>query len=831
MDFSALEEADGVRMTWNVWPTSKVEATKCVIPFTAIYTPNKRLPNMPVLPYEPVQCKHCSGILNPYARVDFGSKVWSCPLCMNRNHFPPHYQGISEASMPAELYSTYCTIEYTMTRTVQPHPPVYLFMIDTCASEDELAACKTAVMQGRTNESDPDTDRSKGSKADGARSAKSVFPDAYARPGGPVSGVADDVPTLDPVFLTQWLAKAITTLPEYVYVGLITFGRHVHVYELGFADCSKVFVFRGSKEYTNQAIVDQLGVKAAGPAPRPQPGQPAPHPNAGPPKRRFLMPLGEAEFALTTALEELCKDAYPVAASHRPSRCTGTALQVATALLGSSLPIGNCSARILALIGGPCTEGQGKVVGPELSEVLRSHKDLLKDAAPHFRGAAKFYASIASELVTHGHTLDYFTCSLDQVGLAEMKDCVQYTGGMVVQSDTFHNPVFRESLKRMFAKDGEDGFLGVSSNATVEIIPSKDIKVSGCLGPVARVDKKSAHIADNEVGVGGTTVWKLCGLDTETSLAVVLEVTASSKDQSEAAQQAALTGAAGPQLFLQFITKYLHFSGELRCRVTTLTRRWVDGATNAAELVTGFDQEAAAVLMARLASWKMEVEEDFDATRWLDRALIRLAARFGDYRKDDPTSFNLRPELSFYPQFMFNLRRSQFVQVFGNSPDETACFRLVLYRVSVPDAMVMIQPQLTAYSFNGPPEPVLLDVQSILPDRILMLDAYFYIVIFHGQTVATWRKAGYHLQPEHEAFAALLAAPQLETKELIGRRFPVPRLVDCDYQGSQARFLLVKLNPSSTHTSTAPTSAEVINTDDVSLATFTEHLKRLSVAS
>ena len=71
---------------------------------------------------------------------------------------------------------------------------------------------------------------------------------------------------------------------------------------------------------------------------------------------------------------------------------------------------------------------------------------------------------------------------------------------------------------------------------------------------------------------------------------------------------------------------------------------------------------------------------------------------------------------------------------------------------------VMIQPQLTAYTFNGPPEPVLLDVQSILPERILLLDAYFYIVIFHGQTVASWRKLGYQHQPEHAAFAAVLQA-------------------------------------------------------------------------
>jgi hypothetical protein len=47
-DWSQPEETDGIRLTWNLWPNSKLEATKCVIPFAAMYTPNKRLPNMPV---------------------------------------------------------------------------------------------------------------------------------------------------------------------------------------------------------------------------------------------------------------------------------------------------------------------------------------------------------------------------------------------------------------------------------------------------------------------------------------------------------------------------------------------------------------------------------------------------------------------------------------------------------------------------------------------------------------------------------------------------------------------------------------------------------------
>ena len=51
---------------------------------------------------------------------------------------------------------------------------------------------------------------------------------------------------------------------------------------------------------------------------------------------------------------------------------------------------------------------------------------------------------------------------------------------------------------------------------------------------------------------------------------------------------------------------------------------------------------------------------------------------------------------------------------------------------------------------------VLLDVASIAPDRILLLDSYFYVVVFHGTSIAQWRKEGYHLQPEHAGFKELL---------------------------------------------------------------------------
>ena len=90
------------------------------------------------------------------------------------------------------------------------------------------------------------------------------------------------------------------------------------------------------------------------------------------------------------------------------------------------------------------------------------------------------------------------------------------------------------------------------------------------------------------------------------------------------------------------------------------------------------------------------------------------------------------------------------MQVFNNSPDETAYFTMMLNTENVSNAVVMIQPSLISYSFQSGPEPVLLDVTAIAADRILLLDSYFTVVIFHGITIAQWRKAGYQYQEGHE---------------------------------------------------------------------------------
>jgi len=59
----------------NVWPNTRLEAAKCVLPLGALYTPLRAIADLPAVPYEPVRCKGCAAALNPYARVDFVGKA------------------------------------------------------------------------------------------------------------------------------------------------------------------------------------------------------------------------------------------------------------------------------------------------------------------------------------------------------------------------------------------------------------------------------------------------------------------------------------------------------------------------------------------------------------------------------------------------------------------------------------------------------------------------------------------------------------------------------------------------------------------------------------
>ncbi|KJK93151.1 hypothetical protein H633G_02945 [Metarhizium anisopliae BRIP 53284] len=699
---------------------------------------------------------------NPFgSQVDVRARVWICPFCLSRNQLPPHYKDITANAIPPELPPANTTIEYRLSRPA-PAPPIFLYVVDLCQEEDGLTSLKES------------------------------------------------------------LVMSLSLLPENALVGLITFGTMAQVHEIGYEGCAKSYVFRGSKDYSAKQVQEMLGLSSSGirPGSHAQPGRPAP---MGP-ASRFLLPVQQAEFSLTKALESLQKDPWPTANDRRSLRCTGVALSVAIGLMESSFQ--NAGGRIMLFAGGPATEGPGMVVGPELREPIRSHHDIDRDNVKYYKKALKFYDNLAKRTAHNGHIIDIFAGCLDQVGLLEMKGLCNSTGGHMILTDSFTSSMFKQSFVRIFEKDGDDNLL-MGFNAVLEVLTTKELKVTGLIGHAVSLNKKSVSVGETECGIGNTCSWKMCGIDPQASYGIYFEV----------ASQGPATHQQAPQKgMMQFLTYYQHSSGQFHLRVTTVARN-LSGPAGDPAIAQSFDQEAAAVLMSRIAVFKSEVDDGPDVLRWVDRMLIRLCSRFADYRKDDPSSFRLEKNFTLYPQFMFHLRRSQFLQVFNNSPDETAFDRHVLNHEDVGNSLIMIQPTLDSYTFDQEGgQPVLLDSASIQPTHILLLDTFFHILIFHGETIAEWRKAGYQDQEGYENFAALLEQPKEDARDLITDRFPLPRFVVCDAGGSQARFLLSKLNPSTTHT-TGPyggggtASAQTIFTDDVSLQTFMDHLMKLAVSA
>ncbi|EUC34363.1 hypothetical protein COCVIDRAFT_28748 [Bipolaris victoriae FI3] len=762
--WSEIEDRDGLRLSWNTFPSSRMEASRLVVPIGALYTPLKEKTETPLLQYQPVVCRApCKAVLNPFCQIDMRARVWICPFCLNRNSLPPHYKDISEQQIPPELHAASTTIEYRLPQPVDT-PPIFLFVVDTCQEEDSLKALKDSIIM------------------------------------------------------------SLSLLPAYALVGLITYGTMAQVHELGYTECAKSYVFRGSKDYSSKQVHEMLGLSqmAARPGIPQQPGRPPMAPPAGA-GARFILPVSQCEFQLTNALEALQRDPWPVANDKRPLRCTGVALSVAAGLLETQFV--NKGSRIMLFSGGPATEGPGMVVGPELREPIRSHHDIDRDNIKYYKKALKFYENLAKRVSHNGHIVDIFAGCLDQVGLLEMRGLANSTGGHMILTDSFTSSMYKQSFARVFNKDADDNLL-MAFNANLEVLTTKELKLSGLIGHAVSLNKKSVAVGETEIGIGSTCAWKMCGIDPESSYGIYFEIASQGgPSQMQSGQQQAL---------IQFLTHYQHSSGQYHLRVTTVARP-LSGPSGDPAIAQSFDQEAAAVLMSRIAVFKAEVDDGPDVLRWVDRMLIRLCARFAEYRKDDPSSFRLEKNFTLYPQFMFHLRRSQFLQVFNNSPDETAFYRHVLNREDVSNSLIMIQPTLDSYGFDHEGgQPVLLDSSSIQNETILLLDTFFHILIFHGETMAEWRKAGYHEQEGYENFRALLEAPKEDAKELIQDRFPLPRFIVCDAGGSQARFLLSKLNPSTTHTTGTyggvAQTAQTIFTDDVSLQTFMDHLMKLAVS-
>lgn len=165
-------------------------------------------------------------------------------------------------------------------------------------------------------------------------------------------------------------------------------------------------------------------------------------------------------------------------------------MNIAISLLEAAGGAGRGS-RIVNLLGGPVTYGPGKIVDELLSEKIRSHLDIQKERenTRHLKPAVKFYSECAARAQKQGIVLDVFVAALDQVGIIEMKSCFEMTGGFYIMTDSFGNPVFKESFKKFFELDANQdlkmGFL-----ATTKLLCSKEFKINGVIGQCAAIKNK-----------------------------------------------------------------------------------------------------------------------------------------------------------------------------------------------------------------------------------------------------------------------------------------------------------------------------------------------------
>jgi protein transport protein SEC23 len=473
-------------------------------------------------------------------------------------------------------------------------------------------------------------------------------------------------------------------------------------------------------------------------------------------------------------------------------------------------------------LGGPGTIGEGKIVGRELKETIRNFVDFEKGNynTKYYKEAKNFYDNLSVRLATNGIILDLFSCCLNQVGLYEMKNLVNKSGGYMIFTDSFSTMIFKDSLKKIFELDDNEN-LKMNFKGKLDFNCTRNFKISGAIGHLHSIETKDPQIvSDFVIGEGKTKSWLLGGIDDSSTYTFVLDINDENKHYKN--------------LTVQLLTTYIAGDLSTRLRVTTFTKKVIDinvQSPNLDLIGNGFDQEAAAVLITRMGIVKnYEGEDSREVLKWIDKILIRLMSKFAKYMKGNPNSFKLSDNFNYFPQFMFYLRRSSFIQYFNESPDENTYYKTLIMYETVSNCTIMIQPLLFEYTPENPQaNPVFLDLNSMKNDVVLLLDTFFYVVVWHGIDVVKWREENYQDNPEYENIKMMLEEPQDYAQNIVMERLPTPRFVSCDSGSGQERLIKCIVNPNTESSNNVRENG--FFSDDVNLKIFMDYLKRLTVGT
>lgn len=612
--------------------------------------------------------------------------------------------------------------------------------------------------------------------------------------------------------LKEKILSVIENLPDDCQIGIITFGTMAYLLEIGFTDFPKMHVFRGDKEYSAQEIQELLLVSNSN-DPLKKGG------NSKQAGKKFLQNKQDCTFTISTFIDELQVDSFPNLNGQRKRNCGGLALHIAVSLLETICNGDPC--RIELFLGNPPNIGLGKIASTELSETIRNFMDFQKStpSIKYFKSAVDFYQNIATRAYKAGQIIDIFGCSFNQVGLTEMKSCVERTGGYLCISDSFETPQFKDSFSKLFDLD-DNNELKMNFRGKMDIYITKPYTIQGGIGYMTSVDVKNQKTLDmiskDSIAQGNTRVWNIGGLNSNSTYTILIDVNTDN------------TSYNYKRAVCQIITSYIAGDRTYRMRVTTFRRKTV-GEFNSSilEIAQSFDQEAATVMLAKYCVEIGYKQENLETLRWLDKTIIRLVTKFSEYKKDDIHSFKLNNKFSMFPQFMYYLRRSPFISDFNSSLDESIFYKTSLLMENLVNCTIMIQPILYSFSAEVPEAtPVHLDIECMKDDVVLFMDAFFFICVWHGSTVCGWREKGMQDDPEYENVKNMLECPLDYAQDLLMERLPVPKFINCDANSGQERYIKFIVNPSCGDSEQNSGIPDGYYTDDVSLKKFWEHLKK-----
>jgi hypothetical protein len=489
-------------------------------------------------------------------------------------------------------------------------------------------------------------------------------------------------------------------------------------------------------------------------------------------------------------------------------RCLGAAVECGLWMARAS---GCRSSRLLVLSSGCPNYGPGAVSS---SFALGSAGADIDDATLAL--ACDYFSALSDKALTQGTGIDVFCAGFTSVGAPAISALVQASGGYALSL-----PDFSADLARTLERSLSGQFMsrvGGKPGCIVDIRTSNGWSVHRVICPGARswdAFKQVDPAADLFEGAWDMPEWEglhrlsLGRQDRSTSLALYLCPVPDEMDGVE------------DEMHLQVVVKVMDREGTAIVRVITSCAKvsfsLIDYFKSLNPIIAG-SLIAKQVLLQSLWSSTREAtdrERMSIASAAVDHA-VRGVGRLWRYcssmSNEEPSrgALSIPAQLTGLFEILFHLRRGTLL---GNTPqnsDERHLSALLLLKLGAEGCVRSIVPALYMYVADSEGEPSLctchLETLAMLPDRILVMDAWDCIYVWRGDATEKGSQVWRHCK----SLALHMAKG----------RFPSARLMCLEPGSPGCRYLTSRLEPS--HRDPQWCLAQRENLNEIDLAAMSE---------